>query len=252
MRCIILCGGARENTIKHLFESGGVEISKIYIPDKIKIIERLKKVIAFAEANNIAVEKVSKEQCNELDNHNSEVLISLGWNYKVSSGLISKFKYAINVHPTLLPKYRGYRSGAYILINGEKQSGVTVHLLEDGIDNGDIIYQEVFDISVFDTPKSMKEKIDKIEGPALVKALLILQSGESSFTKQNEQEATYYDKIRTPEDSVVDWECSLKDLYNQIRACDPDDYPAFFWLEGEKVYIRLYRKNKSEKEAQMI
>ena len=69
---------------------------------------------------------------------------------------------------------------------------------------------------------------------------------------QNEADATEYTYVRTPKDSEIDWNKSLKELYNEIRACDPEDFPAFFYVEGQKVYIKLWRQNKLSEEEDMI
>lgn len=215
--------------------------------------DRLNPVIQFAEQEGIPYRCID---CNELekilDKYNYDILVTLGWPYLLDRRVLEKSKYAINVHPTLLPKYRGYRSGPFILLNDEKESGVTVHLLTERLDAGDIISQVSFPVSIFDTPKSMKRKTDEIEGMALVDAINKIQKNCCEFIPQDESLASQYDEIRTPNDSIIDWDRPLKELYSAIRACDDEKYPAFFYVEGQKVCIKLWRPNRPENESDMI
>ena len=80
----------------------------------------------------------------------------------------------------------------------------------------------------------------------------MLEEGNFICKKQDESLASTYNYMRTPNDSEINWNHSLKSLYNQIRACDPEKYPAFFYVNGEKVYIRLWRESKPEEESDMI
>ncbi len=153
---------------------------------------------------------------------------------------------AINVHPTLLPKYRGYRSGPYIIINGEKKSGVTIHELTPEMDNGDIFMQREFSLTPFDTTKSLIRKSQEVEKLLVIDFFKKLQSGILERVKQDESEATIFNMVRRPKDSIIDPEKSLIELYNFIRACDPVEYPAYFFVNDEKVCIKLWRPENNE------
>ena len=131
---------------------------------------------------------------NTLRRYQYDILVSLGWPYIIEDRIIEISQYAINVHPTLLPKYRGYKSGPFILLNNEKTSGVKVHLLTNSVDAGDIISQRSFPISIFDTTKSMKRKIDEIEGSVLLDAIYKLKEKSCKLIPQNELQAGYYKK----------------------------------------------------------
>lgn len=249
---VFLCGGDRLEAIKAVFDAGK-DIGYIIVPKQKAILMRVKRVIEFAEANKINVSYLEKDELTDFfNNHNFDVLISLGWPWMISTEIIGSVRHALNVHPTLLPKYRGFRSGAYILINGEKESGVTVHMLTEKMDAGAIICQSAFPLSAFDTPKSLKRKTSMIEGSVLTEAIEKIEKDEVKLVSQNESEATEYNYVRTPDDSFIDWNKPLKDLYNEIRACDPENYPAFFYVNGEKVCIQLYRFDKPEEDFDMI
>jgi methionyl-tRNA formyltransferase len=72
-------------------------------------------------------------------------------------------------------------------------------------------------------------------------ALISIFNGSYVRHPQNENEATEYNVILTPKDSLLDWNKSLKELYNEIRACDSEEYPAYFIVDGQKVFIKLWR-----------
>lgn len=252
MKSVFLSGGARERALRYLLEKNE-DVIAVVTPHLTEKNNRFKHVILTAIEYGIPVIPVTRTSLkNSIQSLNFDLLISCGFPYILEGEIIDRAKFAINVHPTLLPKYRGYRSGPYILINNEKKSGVSIHFLTNNMDQGDIILQKEFPISSFDTTKSVFRKCMQIEPIVLYEAIQKIKDDQIIRIPQNEVDATEYSYIRTPEDSEIDWNKPLKDLYNQIRACDPDDYPAFFNVEGQKVCIKLWRQNKLPDEEDMI
>ena len=176
-------------------------------------------------------------------------LISIGFPYLIPNSILSTFTLCLNVHPTLLPMYRGPMSGAHIIINGEQRTGVTVHLMDAGMDTGAIVTQREIKLSKFDTVRSMQRKVYAIEGDVLVKALALIQDPDFRPQPQDDSRATSYPCKRAPADSEIDPGRPLLELFDQIRACDPDAYPAFFLVEGQKVCVRFWRPDKPAAEA---
>ena len=247
MKIIFLSGGAREKALRNLLEKGE-NVEAVIVPLITKSNDRFKNVIFTAIEFGIKVIPVKKNEIfKALKDIDFDVLISCGFPYILDESVINLAKLAINVHPTLLPKYRGYRSAPYIIMNGEDKSGITIHLLTKEMDKGDIILQESFDVSKFDTTKSLFIKAQEFEVDILFKAIQIIKKGNIKYTVQDESKASEYNYIRTPKDSEINPNKSLNDLYNYIRACDSDDYPAFFYVKNEKVYIKLWRDNNNNK-----
>jgi methionyl-tRNA formyltransferase len=248
MRTIFLSGGQRELALKYILNKG-IEVVAIITPILNENNNRFQEVINVGAEYGVPIFPTKKTDLGKVIKGLSyDVLISCGYPYIIGSEILLNGKIAINVHPTLLPKYRGFRSGPYIIINNEDKSGVTVHFLTEEMDKGDIIEQEEFVLTPFDTTKSCFRKARELEGSVLYRALLSLQENKIRPLKQNEEESSVFNYIRTPNDSEIDPKRSLLDLYNEIRACDPDDYPAFFYIEGQKVCIsyggqtRIYPK----------
>lgn len=252
MKCIFMTGTAREKSIRYLLEIG-VNITHIITPRLSRANRRFTNVVLTAAEFGVPLTTVTKESVDSVIGAlDYEVLISCGFSYIIKKSVIDKAIFAINSHPTLLPKYRGYRSGPFILINGETESGVTIHFLTEEMDKGDIILQQKFIVSKFDTTKSVYHKAVEIEGPLLYRALLSIFDGSFQRRQQNESEASEFHLIRTPKDSLIDWNKSLKELYNEIRACDSVDYPAYFMVDDQKVFIKLWRDtNFKENEYQI-
>ena len=239
---VVLFGGAgREGCLQRLVAES-VNLQAIIIPAKrsTKLDRSLAKLgplpceIIEAKRSDLAV---------VLARFMNSAMLSIGFPYLIDAKSMSLFDTAINVHPTLLPKYRGPTSGAYILINNESQTGSTVHFMTQQMDRGDILCQSTVQLSPFDTIRSMQRKVYAEEPNLLIRALEALESDISAWP-QNESEASEYPNKRKPQDSELDPDMKLLDLIDHIRACDIDEYPAFFMYHGQKVCIKLWRPEK--------
>lgn len=142
----------------------------------------------------------------------------------------------VNVHPSLLPKYRGRTPTVWALTNGEEETGVTVHFIEDKkIDRGRIIEQARLKIEPSDTDGTLRLKLAKLSEGVLAEALsLILIRGKETFPLQNESEATYYPK-RTLNDAEINLGRPFRDIVNKIRAMSP--YPGAYLRYNGKKYV---------------
>lgn len=242
---VVLFGGAqREEIISALLEYN-VKVHCVFVP--INQSDKLACSIASIKSKGLLVIEVKRDALeNNLKNYSGMALLSIGFPFILSESIINYFPLALNMHPTLLPSYRGPTSGAFILINNEKKTGSTVHFLEPEMDAGDIIAQSVVELSVFDTVRSMQKKVYKTEPQLLIEAFRKLERGIVA-TPQNIQEASIFPR-RTPEDSRIDPNKPLRVLFNEIRACDPESYPAFFYVEGQKVCVKLWRPDRPKED----
>jgi len=239
---VILFGGSgREGVIERLV-SEGVNVKLILVPYVQS--SKLKESVARLNSLGIIIKEISRKNLGQaLEAEQQSCLLSVGFPYIIPKSIYSKHKAALNIHPTLLPKYRGPTTGAYILINNEPESGSTIHFLDEEADKGDIILQSRVALNPFDTVRSVQRKVYKTEPSLIIEALRNLDLGKIPF-HQDERIATSYPKKRKPEDSEIDPTRPLLELINKIRASDPEDFPAFFYLNGQKVYVKIWRKNK--------
>ena len=152
---------------------------------------------AIAKYFEIPVYKIadvnSEEMHSILDEKKADLLISVSCPQVLEKTVLAKFKYGgINVHSAPLPKYRGLMPGFWVLYNGEKQTAVTVHLLDDKLDNGDILLQEPVEISPTETWNTLILKTKRTAGYILVKAVKKIKDGSVSYIPNRDDDATYY------------------------------------------------------------
>lgn len=126
----------------------------------------------------------------------------------------------INVHPSLLPKYRGASPIQYAILNGDKETGVTIMKIDEKMDHGPIIANSILPIASSDTYKTLSEKLAKLGAELLIKTLPNYFSGKIKPSPQEHNKATYT-KIIKKEDGKIDWEKSAQVLERVTRAYYP-------------------------------
>lgn len=126
----------------------------------------------------------------------------------------------INLHPSLLPKYRGAAPVEWALCNGEHQTGVTVQLINDELDAGDIVLQSPVTIAPNETAQDVYEKILPLGADMLIKAIKGLHLGTIKPMPQDHTQATYCGKI-TSETARIDWNMPSLNIHNMVRAFNP-------------------------------
>lgn len=167
---------------------------------------------------------------------NSAYLISVDYRYIIPKEVYKIPKYAMNIHGSLLPKYRGRTPHVWSIINGEDYAGVTSHIIEETVDSGDIIDQISVKITAEDTGSTLLEKFEKTYPKLLVNSLAKLKKKEP-LTKQNEGHASFFGK-RTPDMGYIDFYKDANQIVDFVRA-QANPYPgAYYYLKnGRKIVI---------------
>jgi methionyl-tRNA formyltransferase len=141
----------------------------------------------------------------------------------------------INVHASLLPKYRGAAPVQWAIIRGETETGVTIMQMDEGLDTGDILLADAIPIAPEDTAGTLAPKLAALGGELLVKALGLLHQGRLSPTTQDDARATLAPPL-TKEEGHIDWQRPAGDIANLIRGLDP--WPtAFTQLDGKRLRL---------------
>ncbi|MGE0825013.1 MAG: methionyl-tRNA formyltransferase [Candidatus Binatia bacterium] len=141
----------------------------------------------------------------------------------------------INVHASLLPKYRGAGPIQWALAQGETETGVTIMRISERMDSGDILLQKATPILPYDTGGTLHDKLAPLGAEALREALSLLKKGQLTARVQNEAEATYAPLIKK-EDGRIDWTMDAESIERRIRAFNP--WPsAFTTLNGKLLKI---------------
>ena len=142
----------------------------------------------------------------------------------------------INYHPSLLPKYRGGSAINWAVISGEKETGVTIHQIDEGVDTGPIILQEKVEITPEDTVKSLYfEKLYPLGIKLVAEAVRLIREGKAVPVAQDESQASFQPVI-TAADTIIDWRQTTETVYNLIRGANPSP-GAVTTFKGAKLKI---------------
>ncbi len=143
----------------------------------------------------------------------------------------------INVHGSLLPKYRGAAPIQWAVINGETETGITIMQMDEGMDTGDILLPVKLPIEEDDTSGTLFAKLAELGGKALVEAIELLKQGKLSPIKQDDSLATEAPML-SKEMGHLDWTRSARELHCLIRGLDP--WPSAYGFLDDKRF-RFFR-----------
>lgn len=146
-----------------------------------------------------------------------------------------QFRPCINVHPSLLPKYRGATPIQAALLNGDKVTGVTIMKVAKDVDAGDIILQEKYEIADEDNFEILQTDLARLGGTMAVKAIDMYENGGVKSTMQDHSKATFVSKI-TKEDGFLDFNLPSRQLVNKFRALGGNT-GCYFSLNGQKIKV---------------
>jgi len=132
----------------------------------------------------------------------------------------------VNVHGSILPKYRGAAPIQRCLFNGEKTTGITTMLMDAGMDTGPMLLKAFAGISLLDNADSLADRLAEIGADLLVETLVKLRDDKVKAVAQDDAEATYAPMIKSA-DYVLDWSKSARSLHNQVRGFFPDCTTTF-------------------------
>jgi methionyl-tRNA formyltransferase len=143
---------------------------------------------------------------------------------------------AFNLHGSYLPCYRGRVPVNWVVINGETETGATLHLMVEKPDAGDIIDQERVAINFTDTAHDVFAKVTEAALTVISRAWPLLRDGRATRTPMDLASGSYFGG-RKPVDGLIKWNKSAEEIYNLIRGVTHPYPGAFTYLEGNKVFI---------------
>ena len=162
-----------------------------------------------------------REEYEYILNKKPDVIITAAYGQIVPEQMLIYPDYGcINVHASLLPKYRGASPIQSAIMNGDTTTGVTLMYMEKGLDTGNIIHAKEIDIDPEDTYGTLSDKLSILGRDLLAKTLPIIVEGENFDIPQNDDEATHTVKIKR-EDERLDFSKSATELHNLVRALNP-------------------------------
>lgn len=229
--------------LKDLHEAHGVDLV-VSQPDKPvgrKRVMTPPKVAAAAEVLGIKVfqpDDIKEQSAVEvLKEAAPDIIVTAAYGQILSKELLELPKYgAINVHASLLPKFRGGAPIHHALLAGEKTTGITIMYMAEGLDSGDIIAQSAIDIKDEDDTGILHDKLSMLGSELLLDTLPAIFEERNNKTEQNHAEATYSPNI-SKADELLDFNRTAVEVFNHIRGLSP--FPgAYTMLEGKR--FKLY------------
>lgn len=168
----------------------------------------------------------------ELKQLNFDLLVVAAFGQLFSSELLSLAKYGcINIHASLLPKWRGASPIQHAILSGDAQTGVSIMQMQRGMDSGDVWLQAACDISADDTSESLHQRLSNLSGSALLEAIDIIVKDDQMPEPQQEDQVTYCAKI-VKSDGLVDWSDSAEHILRKLRAYHP--WPGIYTFIGDR------------------
>lgn len=141
----------------------------------------------------------------------------------------------INVHPSLLPKYRGAAPLNWTLIRGETRTGVTIMRMDEGMDSGDILLQEETPVGPGETFGELHDRLARMGAELLLKTVRTIEDGTVRRTPQDHGLATFAPRLKK-EDGLIDWSRSAEDIVRLVRGLSPSPC-AYTLLQGKTLRI---------------
>lgn len=229
---VLTSGNLGVSTLKQIYEN--------YIICFVFTDKKSKNIITFCEKNEIKCfvgNPRGGKGFNYIKSIEVNFIVSVNYLFLIESDIINHSKkISFNIHGSLLPRYRGRAPHIWSIINNEKETGITAHLIDKGCDTGKIIKQIVIPIEEFDSGNDILIKYKNLYFSMIKYVIDNINSDNITYEKQIEKLATYFGK-RTPEDGLIDWNWQKERIKNWVRA---QSYPypgSFTYVKSKKVII---------------
>ena len=141
----------------------------------------------------------------------------------------------LNIHASLLPKYRGAAPLNWQIIRGETKTGVTIMLMDEGMDSGDIILQEETELGATETFGELHDRLAQLGATLLIKSIEQMTNGTAKKKPQDASDATFAPRL-TKETGKINWQNNVADIVNLIRGLSPSP-TAYTSLDGQSLKI---------------
>lgn len=185
-------------------------------------------------------EKDNEAFCTKIRGYSPDLGLCYSFDRIIGQKILNEFHGNIfNIHGALLPKYRGANVLNWVLINGEKKTGITIHQMVSKLDAGDIAKQMEVKIKEDDTATTLQDRMNQLTSTLLLDFIKQFINGKTVLIKQDESQATYV-RRRHPEDGFFSWNQDAREIYNLIRGLVHPWPGAWFIENGEKKIIDNY------------
>ena len=212
----------------------------------------------FAQKNNLEIEQFSKldsQALAKIKTFKPDLIIVAAYGMIIPQKILNQPRFGcINIHTSLLPKLRGSCPIQTALLQGLKETGVTIIKMDTGIDSGDFIFQEKIEISSQDTYPILENKLAETTNQILIPTLDNYLEKKITPEPQDHSQATFT-KIIKKQDGEIDWTNSAEKIYNQFRAFYLWPQIHTFWTINEKaeklILTKIFAIKNSEKNRRL-
>ena len=167
---------------------------------------------------------------------NADAAVVVAYGLILPTEILQATKFGcINLHPSLLPQWRGPSPIQYTFFSGDEEIGVTIIKMDEGIDSGDMVMQEKFLMQKSDNYSNIAPKLSQLGAEMIVQSLKNLRDKNVVLTKQNKDLATFSKKLKK-EESKIDWNLSADEILNKIRGLS-GSLTAYFEYQNETIKI---------------
>lgn len=193
--------------------------------------------------------KIRNEGVEDLKALNPDLMVTCAFGQILSQEILDIPTIGtINIHASLLPKYRGSSPIQWAIINGEKVTGITIMFTDVGVDTGDIILQDELQIEDTDTAGTLFDKLSVLGSRSVIKALEAIETGTYTRTKQDETKATHT-KFFNKKSGLLDFNKTADEIVNLVRGLNP--WPvAYFMYKNEKIQVYTAENKNSDYNAE--
>ena len=193
-------------------------------------------------------EKVSSPNAVlEISKYKPDVLVTASFGQFLRQNILTLAKYGvINVHASLLPKYRGSCPINWSIINGEKETGITIMKTDIGLDTGDIISSKKTQICEGETAGELTLRLAHIGGELLIKTLTDIENNRATYVKQNENLSSYYPKLEKG-NSFIDFNNTMEEISNFCLGLNP--WPVAR-VKYKDSFIKVFKSSPYIKEIE--
>lgn len=192
------------------------------------------------------------EVINEIGEYEADVFVVVSFGQILSKSLLERVKYALCVHPSLLPKYRGAAPVNYALLNGEEVTGVTVFRMNEKMDAGEIIDSEGVKIEPDENALELSSRLSQVGANLTVKVLDDIEASNFKLTPQDESRVSYAPKLKK-QDGLISWDVPAIVIHNKIRALFP--WPGSFTYyikKGKRQLLKIWESQCYSKEGKFF
>lgn len=192
--------------------------------------------LPFIETDNVN----APQMLEKITAYQPQLIVVIAFGQKIGNQLINlPQKASINVHASLLPKYRGAAPINWAIINGEKETGITIIALAEKMDAGDILAQAKTEIDPWETAGQLHDRLAKLAAPLLIKTIRQIEDGIIVYTEQDQSKATLAPKLKKS-DGFIDFNDSAKALQRKTLGLRP-------WPGASAIYT----SKKTEKSVRI-